>query len=131
MCGHWSAQSFKDLPDANKVSFIDTTPVDLRNVLPNLPQPDEDTSYLFEPMHFPPAEPSRSALDLVHRFLVYPPERRLKASDAMHHPWLAAGSILLPPTHPSAATNITSYNDMGLGNLIQAYTRPRHDASRR
>jgi len=77
------------LPDANKVSFIDTTPVDLRNVLPNLPLPANDTSVPSQAGHFPPAEPAQSALDLIHRFLVYPPERRLKAADALQHPWLA------------------------------------------
>lgn len=107
------------------MSFIDAVPVDLRTILPNLPPLADDASHPSEPAHLPPAQLSRSALDLFHRFLVYPPERRLKASDALHHPWLASEPLLLPPGYPSSASNIiTEWNSMSLGAIIHAYIDP-------
>jgi len=33
---------------------------------------------------------SSSPLDLLHRFLVYPPSERLQAADALRHPWFTS-----------------------------------------
>ncbi|GJE97816.1 kinase-like protein [Phanerochaete sordida] len=111
--------TFKSLPDADKVSFIDATPVDLTTVLPNLPLNDV-VPQPFEPDHLPSAEPVPSALDLVHRFLVYPPERRLRAAHALRHSWLASGPLLLPPGYPVENT-VAEWNGTTLGQMIQAY----------
>lgn len=36
-----------------------------------------------------------SALDMLSRFLVYPPESRMKARDALLHPWFHGGVPIL------------------------------------
>lgn len=112
--------NFKALPDANKVSFIDALPVDLRTIMPNLPQVDGDADVNVRPGHFPPEEPVPSAIDLVQRFIVYPPERRLTAANALQHPWIAAGSLLLPPGYP-VDNAVAEWNGRTLGQLIEAY----------
>ncbi|KAI0673836.1 kinase-like protein [Trametes maxima] len=77
--------TFKQLPDAQKVTFIQVPPVDLHKLLPNLPaievQPEHDL-----------------CLDLVRKLLVYPPESRLRAKDALSHPIFERGLPLLLPT---------------------------------
>lgn len=103
-------QAFKSLPDACKLTFFEATPVSLRRLLPNLPLPDrrEDmstTTMLQETggvNHFPPSVPASCGLDFVHRLLVYPPEQRMKPSQALNHPWLTCEPILLPAEYPSS-----------------------------
>ncbi|CDO73403.1 hypothetical protein BN946_scf185013.g37 [Trametes cinnabarina] len=75
---------FKSLPDAQKVTFVQVPSVDLRRLLPNLP-PEE-----FQPEH-------EDCVDLVSKLLVYPPESRLKAQDALSHPLFKRGTPLLLP----------------------------------
>jgi hypothetical protein len=54
--------------------------------------------------HYPP--PFREAFptpfDLLHRLLVYPPQNRLRATDALRHPWFVAEpGVLLPGGYPA------------------------------
>lgn len=47
--------------------------LDLKTVLPNLPRNENEAD---------------AAIDMISRFLRYPFADRLKASDALNHPWL-------------------------------------------
>jgi serine/threonine protein kinase len=48
-------------------------------------------------IHFRPAEQEPTAVDLIQRLLVYPPDSRFKAADALKHPWLLNdGPLVLP-----------------------------------
>ncbi|KAI0714785.1 kinase-like protein [Earliella scabrosa] len=83
----WPA--FKELPDAQKVTFVQVPPVDLLTLLPNLPPADT------QPEH-------AQCLDLVSRLLVYPPERRLRPAFALKHGLFATGlPLLLPVGYPA------------------------------
>lgn len=84
------------LPDANKLSFVDVDAVDLAPLLPNLP-PSTLHVALDTKTHTPPGEMSPTPLDLVHRFLVYEPSRRLRPRDALRNPWFDAEPALLFP----------------------------------
>lgn len=112
-------QSFNSLPDANKVTFIDAVPVDLGTLLPNLP-PSSAPIHTTSPAHFPPEEVAPSPLDLVNRFLVYPPERRLRAEDALKHPWLSNDVLLLPEGY-TTATGVSTWQGRTLGDLVRSY----------
>ena len=46
--------------------------------------------------HFPPTAMIPSTLDLLQRLLVYPPDQRLKAADALSHSWFRSGTLSLP-----------------------------------
>ncbi|KAF5389566.1 hypothetical protein D9757_004124 [Collybiopsis confluens] len=73
----WAWPGFNDLPDAQKVEFtkVDGTGLDER-LFPNLP-----------------FERGSSAIDLMHSFLRYPPDHRLKARDALNHVFLSSESM--------------------------------------
>ncbi|KAI0640131.1 kinase-like protein [Trametes polyzona] len=104
--------TFKQLPDAQKVTFVQVPAVDLRRLLPNLPpegtQPDRD-----------------DCLDLVSKLLVYPPESRLRASDALSHPLFGRGlPLLLPQEYPrdgSPDTAIDVWDDRTLAEVLKPY----------
>lgn len=82
------------------MNFIVVPPVQLATLLPNLPNnPWSENTGEKVCDHFPADEMEASALDLVLRFLVYPTARRLKAVDALSHPWFG-GDVLLPETYP-------------------------------
>ena len=98
-------QGFNRLPDANKLTFMGAEPVDLRQLLPNLPDYEQPDS------HF--------ALDLVKRLLVYPPEQRLKARNALEHGWLRSGALLLPPGYSEHSETV--WRDQTLGEILQKY----------
>lgn len=87
-------QTFTELPDANKINFIDSPGVHLSTLLPHLddaPHPHE------KQLHFPPADQEPTAIDLILRLLVYPPVSRFKAEAALEHPWLLSnGPLVLP-----------------------------------
>jgi len=87
-------QTFTELPDANKINFIDSPGVHLSTLLPHL----DDVYHPHElQVHFPPADQAPTAIDLIQRLLVYPPDSRLKAADALKHPWLLSnGRLVLP-----------------------------------
>lgn len=90
------------------MTFKDVPPSNLSSLLPNLPREttelklDEDVEVnATSHSHFPPPVMTPSPLDLLHRFLVYPPSRRFKAVDALRHPWFnAEPSVLLPTNYP-------------------------------
>ncbi|KAG2106956.1 kinase-like protein [Suillus discolor] len=88
--------SFLNLPDANKLSFINADPVDLPSMLPNFPssaqQHEADTKN-----HTPRETMSPTPVDLIHRFLVYEPSQRLRPSRALTHPWFTSEPLLLLP----------------------------------
>ncbi|KAG2144672.1 kinase-like domain-containing protein [Suillus bovinus] len=88
--------SFLSLPDANKLSFINVEPVELCSILPNLSsstqQHEVDTK-----THIPPETMLPTPVDLIHRFVVYEPSRRLRPSKALTHPWFTSEPPLLLP----------------------------------
>ncbi|THH13491.1 hypothetical protein EW146_g6721 [Bondarzewia mesenterica] len=93
--------TFTDLPDATKVTFMDAPGIPLGTLLPNLPNLRDRSNKLtdgHDPSHFPARDLSPTALDLIHRLLIYPPSSRLKAVDAQRHPWFSAKPPLLLPT---------------------------------
>ncbi len=70
------------------LNFVDVPAVDLRGLLPNLP-PDEG----------PPER--EDCLNFLSQLLVYPPESRLRARDALAHPLFTRGVPLrLPQEFP-------------------------------
>ncbi|KAI0756430.1 kinase-like domain-containing protein [Daedaleopsis nitida] len=102
--------TFKKLPDAQKVSFIEVPPVNLITLLPNLPGPGD--------------EPEREdCLDLIRRLLVYPPDRRMHATDALKHQLFTCGfPLLLPTGYPNVEVpRAQNWNDRGLGSLLVQY----------
>ncbi|KAM6159668.1 cyclin-dependent kinase 20 isoform 2-T2 [Erethizon dorsatum] len=66
-----------ELPDYNKISFKEQAPVPLEEVLPDA---------------------SPQALDLLGRFLLYPPRQRMAASQALLHQYFFTAPL---PAHPS------------------------------
>ncbi|KAH8992396.1 kinase-like protein [Lactarius akahatsu] len=85
--------TFSDLPDANKVNFVDSPGVHLSTLLPHLGVPSPQGP----PVHRPPAEQESTAVDLLQRFLVYAPASRFSAQGALRHPWLLGdGPLVLP-----------------------------------
>lgn len=125
-------QRFQELPDASGVTFFDAKAIDLQCLLPNLPLPHSTRHANTESesiSHFPPAIPSNCALDFVWRLLVYPPEQRMKASDALKHPWICDNTILIPGGYhltddDSAYIRSTTHlDDASLEDLLQALLR--------
>ena len=87
-------QTFTELPDANKINFIDSPGVHLSMLLPHL---DDVRRPHGTQVHFPPADQEPTAIDLIQRLLVYSPDSRLKVADALKHPWLLSnGPLVLP-----------------------------------
>ncbi|KAI0082328.1 kinase-like protein [Panus rudis PR-1116 ss-1] len=87
--------TFQDLPHATKVSFVMTAPTNLHELLPNLPPESFPVS---ADSAFPSPEFKPAPLDLIHRFLVYPPSLRLTAAEALSHPWFHTDlPLVLPP----------------------------------
>ncbi|KAI0334016.1 kinase-like protein [Cubamyces sp. BRFM 1775] len=79
---------FKELPDGHKVTFVQVPPVDVRRLLPNLPPADT------QPEH-------NDCFDFIAKLLVYPPNSRLRAADALRHPLFTRGlPLLLPSSYP-------------------------------
>lgn len=120
--------SFTQLPDAGKLSFLETNAVDLAPLLPNLP-PSLRHIQLDTKTHTPSAEKLPIPLDLVHRFLVYEPSRRLHAQEALRHPWFFAEPWLLLPQDYVGSTQLerlegitllTSWESKSLGDMIMA-----------
>ena len=94
-------QTFSELPDANKVNFVDSPGVHLSTLLPHLDVPPPQGP----PVHSPPAEES-TAVDLLQRFLIYPPDSRFGAEAALRHPWILSGGPLVLPR--AALANVTA-----------------------
>ncbi|TCD63501.1 hypothetical protein EIP91_005334 [Steccherinum ochraceum] len=89
---------FTALPDGSKVSFQEVPPIDLKTILPNKLLGSHP---VFTGSHSPPAEASDSPIDLMYRLLLYPPEHRLQAKNAMQHPWFTSGALVLPRDYPA------------------------------
>ena len=111
-------QTFTALPDAQKITFQSVPAANLSTLLPNLPQ---GPSLPYEGSHFPPSAMVASPLDLIQRFLVYPPDRRLKAFDALQHPWFSQGTLILPEGYSLASSSINpalTIRSNGLSSLL-------------
>ena len=109
-------QHFKDLPDAQKVTFVQVPPADLTKLLPNLP---------------PSTDPDRDAcLCLIREMLVYPPEERLAAGEALKHRFFQRGvPLLLPAGYASEDTRSQSEVDGIHKSLVHALSKYLGSAS--
>lgn len=121
-CTSCILQAYKELPGAKGVTFKDVPVAETSSLLPNLPAPSE--ARCLPVSHFQPDMMSPSALDLLLRFLVYPPERRLKAHQALRHPWFSIGPLLLPVQYmlcdEGLHEHVTStWEGQSLGDAIQ------------
>jgi serine/threonine protein kinase len=114
---------FKQVPPAHLPSLLPNLPLDATAEVPSDANPGPFP-------HFPVGEMTPSPLDLLQRFLVYPPPQRLKAAEALRHPWFVAEpSVILPagypansfetnfPDHPSS---IEVWENKGLGEWLIA-----------
>ena len=83
-----AAQGFNDLAAGRSVTFNEAPAIQLDTLLPNLPCQSDAMR-----IH---------AIDLISKLLVYPPESRLSAQDALSHPFLTCDEVplLLPPGYP-------------------------------
>jgi hypothetical protein len=62
------------------------------------------------PAHFLAALQEPTAADLLQRLLIYPPDSRLKAAEALRHPWLLTdGPLVLPQAAILADENAPEY----------------------
>lgn len=122
--------SFLQLPDASKLSFVDVDAVDLAPLLPNLPPSTLHLSLDIK-THMPSGEMSPTPLDLVSRFLVYEPSRRLRPRDALRSPWFEAEpGLLLPDDYPISSTQaalldgqelLDKWESKTLGELLKSH----------
>ncbi|KAI0652570.1 kinase-like protein [Trametes meyenii] len=114
----WPA--FRQLPDAQKVTFIQVPPADLCGLLPNLPA--EDTQLERD-----------DCLDLVRKLAVYPPELRLRAIDALSHPLFERGlPLLLPEGYPKDSLPQAASEDWEghtLADMLSQYLPHRSSGS--
>lgn len=123
------------LPDAGKLSFVNVDAVGLSALLPNLP-PSISSISLDTRTHVPSPDPVPSPADLIYRFLVYEPARRLRPSEALRHPWFTAEPGLVLPLddlteRPSWLTEITRTftlegKSRTLADLLQAYVASKN-----
>jgi len=77
--------------------FISVPAIDLASLLPNLP-PSTKPNSVAATSHSPAETMVSSPFDLLRRFLVYPQSERLRAAEALKHPWFAADPMLLLPS---------------------------------
>lgn len=120
-----SSQDFKNLPHSSKINFNEAEPAKLSSFMPHLPRPVDDLT----DAHFPPEQPRDTPLDLLHRFLVYPPERRLTAEEALTHPWFAAQPpLVLPTSYPESGLMMQiepefrrGWQNQHLGEWLQSF----------
>lgn len=102
------------------MQFKVVPPVPLAPLLPNLlDDPGSRNARKDVCDHFLGDKMEGSVLDLISRFLVYPSPRRLKAVDALSHPWFGAG-ILLPETYIVEGKPEVVEQDISLGLCIQS-----------
>ena len=92
-------QEFNELPGAKSVVFNIVPAVPLSPLLPNLPP-----SYVLHSAttstndNASSEKPTNLVLNLLQQFLLYPPGLRIRAKDALHHPWFTSqDSIILLP----------------------------------
>jgi len=119
----WPA--FTSLPDGSKVSFQEVPPIDLVPHLPNIPPGDHPA---FTGFHLLPGPMTSSPVDLIYRLLVYPPEQRLRADDALRHPWFASQPLLMPDDYSGMTTSTRCQSsDRSLGDMLANVTTHRQD----
>jgi cell division cycle 2-like protein len=94
-----------ELPDASKINFIDSPGVHLSTLLPHLDVPLPHGKEVY----FPPADQEPTVADLLQRLLIYPPDLRLKAVEALRHPWLLGDGPLVLPRSALASDNVLPY----------------------
>ncbi len=108
------------------MSFQDVQPVNLADFLPNLPPEEENIP--FDGSHFPKAGMANSPLDLIHRLLVYPPERRLQSADALNHPWFVSDPrLLLPDNYPTKDNQRGAAGEKQLKDSLEFILRTHSD----
>jgi cyclin-dependent kinase 8/11 len=76
-----SSQEYEKLPGAQSLVFNVVPKVPLAPLLPNLP----------------PSSQKSPALDILAKFLQYPPSSRISAGDALQHPWFTTSAIICLP----------------------------------
>jgi serine/threonine protein kinase len=99
-----SFQGFIDLPNARRLQFKEAEAVQLRSLLPSLPQ-SLGNDYVS---------------DIVEELLAYPPLRRLRASEALQLPFFTKGELYLPPEITSSTTSDPRGNK-GVGEWITRF----------
>ncbi|KAF8633564.1 hypothetical protein AX15_001362 [Amanita polypyramis BW_CC] len=131
---------FKGLASSRSVTFKEVHGVPLDTRLPNLPPSPLTTpsSTLSQPWPLSPSQTQPQpqpenqlrihALDLISKLLVYPPENRLRAQEALSHPFLtfAGVPLLLPPHYSLQAEQehvknqvAAEWEGRSLGDLIE------------
>jgi serine/threonine protein kinase len=98
-------KEFRDLPDALKLDFLSAQSTKLSSLLPHL-SPPVDLAEDMTDSHFPSSNMMPTSLDLIHRLLVYPSEKRLKAREALRHPWFTSDPPMILPQSFSEASLI-------------------------
>jgi len=98
---------FNELPGAKSVVFNKVPAVPLSPLLPNLPHSSVLHSFATSTNGNASSEEStNSVLNLLQQFLVYPPGLRIRAEDALRHPWFTSkDSIMLLPKGYSLGKN--------------------------
>ncbi|KAJ7292623.1 CMGC/CDK protein kinase [Mycena rebaudengoi] len=96
---------FRTLPGASNVDFMVVPRVPLASFLPNVPQ-----------------KCAASVLNLIERFLAYPPPDRLPACDALAHAWFNEGAVLLPRERADDLSDdprtVFQVDDRALGDFL-------------
>jgi len=80
--------------------------VHLPTLLPHL---DAPLPHGNQGVHFPPREQQSTVVDLLQRLLVYPPDSRLNAADALMHPWLLSDAPLVLPRTAVLSDGMSAY----------------------
>lgn len=77
----------------------------------------------------PPREQQPTVVDLLQRLLVYPPDSRFKAADALMHPWLLSDPPLVLPRAAVWSDNMPAYaaelrNGKSAGEWLKSFLAP-------
>ncbi|KAF9561613.1 kinase-like protein [Agrocybe pediades] len=110
---------FEELPGATSVVFNVVESVPLAPLFPNLPPSRRSEQCDLEPTSSPSSSsvtsttsstsPSSLILDLISSFLVYPSANRIRAEDAMRHPFFTeSASSSSPASSPATSTPATT-----------------------
>ena len=68
-------------------------------------------------------------VDLLQRLLIYPPDSRFKAADALMHPWLLSDAPLVLPRAAGLSDNMPAYatelrNGKSAGEWLKLFLAP-------
>jgi hypothetical protein len=68
-------------------------------------------------------------VDLLQRLLIYPPDSRFKAADALMHPWLLSDAPLVLPRATALSDNTPAYtaelrNGKSAGEWLKLFLAP-------